>query len=200
MYEEYERNGLKVKIFQDEDPESPRTWDNMGTMICSHRNYNLGDEQFDSDDFDGWDDLKMHLLNERGAGWVLPLYLYDHSGLKLYTEGNTTTMHHQEWDSGQVGFIFVTQEKLEEEYGVVGDSEIEKAIEVMKAEVQTYSQYLEGDIYGYTITNPRTGEEVDSLWGMYGIDYAKEEANEVADNFKHPAEAKYAKKASELHG
>lgn len=203
MQEQYNRNGLIVTIEQDTNaisPRDPNYQDNMGIMICSHRNYKLGDEQFDSDDFDGWDDLKMHLLNERGAGWVLPLYLYDHSGIKLYTEGNTTALHHQEWDSGQVGFIFVTQTKLEEEYGTIGDLEIEKAIAVLEAEVKVYSQYLEGEVYGFSISNPKNEEFIDSCWGIIGYDEAVKEANMSADSFKHPSEAAYAKKASELHG
>lgn len=35
---------LVLKIFQDMDPESPREWSHLGTMICWHRQYRLGDE------------------------------------------------------------------------------------------------------------------------------------------------------------
>lgn len=198
MQEQYNRNGLIVTIEQDMDsisPRDPNYQDNMGIMICSHRKYSLGDEQFDSDDFDGWEDLKMHLLNERDAGWILPLQLTDHSGISMHVGDG------QGWDSGQVGFIFVTQAKLEEEYGkTIGDSEIEKAIAVLEGEVSQYSQYLSGDVYGFTISNPKNEEFVDSCWGIIGYDEAVKEANMWADSFKHPSEAAYAKKASELHG
>jgi hypothetical protein len=33
-----------LEIFPDEPYESPREWDNLGTMICFHRRYNLGDK------------------------------------------------------------------------------------------------------------------------------------------------------------
>ena len=36
-------NGNTIKVFVDEDPQSPREWDNAGTMVCFHRRYNLGD-------------------------------------------------------------------------------------------------------------------------------------------------------------
>lgn len=39
---EYE--GYNIKIIPDDSPFSPREWDNVGTMVCWHRNYNLGDE------------------------------------------------------------------------------------------------------------------------------------------------------------
>ena len=34
----------KIEVIQDSEPESPREWDNLGNMICFHRNYNLGDK------------------------------------------------------------------------------------------------------------------------------------------------------------
>ena len=39
-----EKNGKLLEIFVDEDSQNPREWDNLGTMVCWHRNYNLGDE------------------------------------------------------------------------------------------------------------------------------------------------------------
>ncbi len=33
-----------VKIVHDADTQSPREWDNLGTMVCFHNRYNLGDE------------------------------------------------------------------------------------------------------------------------------------------------------------
>jgi len=35
---------LKLEIEQDSSPESPRTWDNLGTMVCFHKRYDLGDD------------------------------------------------------------------------------------------------------------------------------------------------------------
>lgn len=193
--EEYERNGLTVEIFSDDNPDSPREWDNLGTMVCSHRNYKLGDEEISWGDLDGWNDYKQYLIKERGAVIVLPLGLYDHSGITMYVGEN-----HDRWDGGQVGFIYVTKEDMEKEQAVDPTYDLERAEACIRSEVETYDQYLTGDVYGYTITNPKNGEDVDSLWGLYGLDYAKEEANSVADRYVHPHEAAYAKKASELHG
>lgn len=189
VYEKYERNGLEITIHLDFDPESPRDWDNVGTMICSHRRYILGDEQFDAEEYEGWDDLKKHLQKDRGAKIILPLALYDHSGITMYigTGGG--------WDSGQVGFIYCTQEDIDKGW----DGDKEAAERCLRAEVETYDQYLTGDVYGFTITNPKTGEELDSCWGFYGLEYVQEEANSIADNFVHPHEAAYAKHAGAMH-
>ena len=33
-----------IKLVHDHDAESPREWDNLGSMVCAHRRYRLGDE------------------------------------------------------------------------------------------------------------------------------------------------------------
>ena len=36
-----EDGDIVAKIYLDESPESPRTWDNLGTMLCFHTRYDL---------------------------------------------------------------------------------------------------------------------------------------------------------------
>lgn len=188
--EQYERNGCTVKIFYDESPESPREWDNVGTMICAHRNYTLGDEQANFSDYHSWEHIKQELLiEERGAVIILPLGLYDHSGITMYV-GDT----HDRWDGGQVGFIYCTQEDIDREWN--GDKE--KAEAYLRSEVETYDQYLRGDVYGFTVED-KNGDDVDSCWGFYGEEHAKEEANNAADNHKPRRDAAFAKNARQLH-
>ena len=44
--EEY--RGYTIRLVPDPDPENPREeWDNVGTMRCWHRRYNLGDRPED---------------------------------------------------------------------------------------------------------------------------------------------------------
>ena len=192
IIEEYERNGLTITIEEDMNPESPREWDNLGTMICSHRKYTLGDEQFDSSEYENWADLEKHLREDRGAVVVLPLGLYDHSGITMYVGSS-----HDRWDGGQVGFIYATAEELEHEYP--GDNGLNSMEAYLRNEVKTYDQYLTGDVYGYTITDNKTNKEVDSLWGLYGMNYAKQEANSEADLYNHPRESSLAKNAHQMH-
>jgi hypothetical protein len=194
MVDTYERNKLTVTIYYDEDAESPRKWDNFGTMICSHKNYILGDEQFNPDDYDGWEGLKQHLIKERGAVIVLPLGLYDHSGITMYVGDS-----HDRWDGGQVGFIYCTQEAVDQ-YKGTPEENLKNAEACLKQEVETYDHYLTGEVYGFTIINQRTGEEVDSCWDFYDLEQIKQEANDVCDGYKHPHEAAYAKSAREMHG
>jgi len=166
--------GLTVRIELDADPDSPREWSNLGTMTCYHRRYALGDTQ-DQTEIDGL--LKTLNSIKRDGGVYLPLYLYDHSGLVMSTKPFSCP-----WDSGQVGYIHVSGKKIRAEYQVkrINKTLRDQIIEYLEGEVETYNQYLQNDVYGYTIEN-QDGEELESCWGFYGIEYASKEAEQVID-------------------
>src|SRR5579864_4230829 len=107
-YETLNEYGKIIKIYPDEDAENPRDWDNLGTMICFHRRYQLGDKHtFQTPaDFDEWRNKENP---EDYLAIILPLYLLDHSGLRM-----SVSSFHDHWDSGQVGWIYVTKEKVKE--------------------------------------------------------------------------------------
>lgn len=143
----------KIRVIHDEDAESPRTWDNLGTMACWHRRYNLGDVQPKQD--------PREWLRENApkGSVVLPLYLYDHSGITMSTGAFSCP-----WDSGQVGWIICTPEQIREEYKKKRISKKMRAdVErVLKEEVSTYDDYLTGNAWGFDI------EGGDSCWGFIG--------------------------------
>ena len=155
--EEY--RGYTIWVKQDEIPEDPRSWGNLGTMICFHRRYNLGDDlQMKSGDFPTLKDLYNHLVDDRGAVVILPLFLYDHSGLSMNTVGFSCS-----WDSGQVGFIYATKQDILSFYSytnVTGFTKKAKyltkklkkaALERLEDEVKVYDQFLKGEVYEYLI-------------------------------------------------
>lgn len=159
-------SNYRLEISQDLDTESPRERDNLGTMVCFHRNYLLGDKHsYQSRDFNGWDDLEKQIEKDHGPSLILPLYLFDHSGLSI-----STSPFSCRWDSGQIGFIFVSKENIRKEYGkkIVSKKLRETAIGYLENEVKTYDQYLTGDVYGFQLF--RDDEEIDSCWGFYGSD------------------------------
>ncbi|QFT60694.1 hypothetical protein FIU94_17820 (plasmid) [Sulfitobacter sp. THAF37] len=173
VYEEAHR-GHTIKIYHDPDAESPREWSNLGTLICWHRRYRLGDSHsFDSPEaflrdlsgISAQSDLSMDQLRDRAErkSVLLPVFLYDHSGLAMNTIG-----FHCPWDSGQVGYVYVTLEAVRTEFGVnrVTKALREKAEDILRAEIVSYDAYLGGRVYGYVIE--RDGEEVDACWGFVG--------------------------------
>lgn len=124
---------------------------------------------------------------------MLPLYLYDHTGITMNTTGFLCP-----WDSGQVGYIWTTIKKAMEITGIVKDSQKEMKkwiLESLQTEVSLYDQYLTNDCYGYIIEKYEDGEwtQVDSCWGFYcSQDPLKEISTEVfGDNIlnEFPASA-----------
>jgi len=170
-------NNYKLEIEHDTNPESPRTWDNLGTMVCFHKRYDLGDKHdYCSGNYDGWDEMKEDIIKTENVHTILPLYLYDHSGITM-----STSPFHCPWDSGQVGFIFVSKDKVKEE----GMDET-KVEQYLKGEVETYDQYLTGDVWGYKVYEVTTcslGHEheklVDSCWGFYGEEECRSEGESI---------------------
>lgn len=157
-YSTIDYKGYQIKILYDEDPfESPREWENLGTMVCFHRRYDLGDKHgFDSP-------IEFREFAHYNNLIILPLYLYDHSGITMSTGSFSCP-----WDSGQVGWIYVEVEQVRKEWGWkrLSKKRREKIEEVLRSEVKTYDDYLTGNIFGYRIE--RSGEDVDSCWGYYG--------------------------------
>lgn len=165
-----EHNGKTINIKYDQDPESPREWDNLGTMACFHNRYNLGDKHSLSIE-------EVKDIAENDKDYIsLPLYLYDHSGITMNTTGFSCP-----WDSGQVGIIFVEKSKVRKEYGwkLITQKRKEKILDYLRGEVETYDQYLTGDVFGFEILNSE-GELEDSCWGFFGEEYAIAEAKACA--------------------
>jgi len=227
MYEPVETieyRGHDIKIYSDMDPLNPRVdYDNVGTMVCWHSRYNLGDEHDFSDPGTFWEELvrqecpeldeRIEAARERTPwiaaqeekceamiqrwieDWiernllVLPLYLYDHSGITMNTGGFSCP-----WDSGQVGYIYVTKKRALEEWGGkrLTKERREKFLNYLRGEVETYDHYLTGSVYGYMIEANSDGVEAgydcdDSCWGFFGYgrdtdwDYMISEAKDAID-------------------
>lgn len=155
-------------LVHDEHAESPRSWDNAGTMVCFSR-YDLGDKHdYKQSDFNSWDELKK-LLIKNGAHIVLPLRLYDHSGISIST--STEYPFNDRWDSSMVGFIFITKEAMKRE----GWNK-KRATAYLQSEVEVYNQYLSGDVYSIYIEQYDTDKKqirYDCVGGYFGHDYAK---------------------------
>lgn len=222
---------LTIKADNDESMNPRTEYDNVGTMVCFHRRYNLGDKHDYSSPDDFLSSLVRNNVPEKDIvsfvkagkgnvfvqydrqekdysvseqtknGWkysfstdkeriaddvidmlsfddclslleksvvILPLYLYDHSGITM-----STGSFNDPWDSGQVGWIYCTKEHAEKELNTKGKGWKQAAIDCLESEVQTYDYYIMGDVYGFTIEEQTDSEadeweETDSCWGFIG--------------------------------
>lgn len=180
---------MNIRIELDEHPESPREWDNLGRMVCMHRRYVLGDEHdYREEQFSGWEELREELERKEGAVVILPLFLYDHSGITMNTTGFSCP-----WDSGQVGFIYARKEDILKWFNRkrLSKALLERAAEILVNEVNTYDQYLTGDVWGYIIEGD-DGEHIDSCWGFFGRDYCEQEAQEAVKFLEKQEKARAA--------
>ena len=144
--------GYSVAVEYDPYPESPREWDNVGTVVLVDRcRYSFGDKTA------GQDELARIARDPNNI--CLPIYIYDHSGITINTTGFSCP-----WDSGQVGLIYCTKERARSEWGRVYR---QQALACLRGEIETLDQYLTGQVYGYVVRDPQ-GEELDSCWGFYG--------------------------------
>ena len=186
--------GYNIEINQDEHPESPREWDNLGTMYCSHRNYNLGDNNYNSGDelFESLaEDYKLYdsdgfyiqdrdkILDEiKKQAVILPLYIYEHGGITINTGGYSCR-----WDSGQVGYIIVSYNDLRDNYNWknITKKRIEKIEGYLIQEVKNLDNYFTGNVYAYTIWDKNGIDYIDTCCGFYGSDY---EENGLMENAK----------------
>lgn len=200
------KDGRVLKIYYDQNAESPREWDNIGTIAYKHDHYNLGEEKIDDpidwlisilgyNDIDnykptvlapanyevGYNNATLRFLEAEFMEKfpALPIYLYDHSGQTISTKPFSCP-----WDSGQVGYIYATPEKINEINPE--DKSKEKILEYLQGEIDTFDQYIRGEVYGFEeFASEKDAEDdntTDSCWGFYDIeqilseqDFEKEE-------------------------
>jgi hypothetical protein len=165
------KNGNILKIFCDELAENPRTgYDNLGTLVfwMRGRYSGLGDnhEYVGPDDF-----LKEHRPKDT---IIYKVYAYIHGGIALqmvpFPEGENP--YECPFDSGFCGFCFVSKADARNEYGRLTSKILVLIEQILKTELDTYNQYLEGDVYGYQMFD-QTGIEEESCWGFYGSDWTE---------------------------
>ena len=172
----------RLNIIQDPHAFNPREeYDHLGTMFCKHKRYTLGDK--DADDI-RIEDEETGDLNFPEGYTILPLYLYDHSGITMNTSG-----FHCPWDSGMVGYIYMSHEVAKKNWPNCEDWK-EKAINCMKSEVEEYDDYITGNVYGFNYEQVAVNDdgeeqvlEEDSCWGFFGYDIEK---NGIVDHLPVP--------------
>ena len=110
-------------------------------------------------------------------------FLYDHSGLSI-SSGPFSCR----WDSGWFGIVAGSVEQVKKEYGwkVLTQSRRKKIEEYLQNEIDTYNEYLHGEVYGFQVTPEDDDTEIlDSCWGFFGddgLDQLKSECQAYIDD------------------
>lgn len=135
----YKKDNEEYRIVIDDCPINPREeYDNLGIIIHWHNDYNLGEEELPMENsFEKYEEVEKWLTEEKGAVIILPVYIYDHSGITI-----KTSPFNCRWDSGHIGYIYTTKENIEK-FGV----EISKVKEILEQEIKIFDDYLTGNVY-----------------------------------------------------
>ena len=178
--ETFKHDGLTVKIYQDDGACSPAEWDNLGTLVAFSRmwrEYRIAERESTGTEDDaiergGFALLARYLrITENATAVPFDFQDYGSGGARLHAG--------DEGDDNPSGFIVTSPKRVRE---LCGDDPQFHAPEwikdALRGELKVWDQYVEGDVYGYVIE--RNGVEVDSLWGLYGFEYAIEEAKSAA--------------------
>ena len=169
-YKTEEYRGYKINIYYDCDAQSPREWDNLGTIYSNSRSYNPDGHSID----EILNDEETGLSQDFKENYIwLKIRGYEHSGLTISVSGGYP--YNDPWDSGLFGIIAVSKEKAIKEFGkkICTKKVRERALNCLRGEVETLDQYYTGDVYGFQTENEE-GDEIDSCWGFFGDDGVKE--------------------------
>jgi len=182
---------VDLKIEPDDDPPNPcKDYDLAGTMVFFHRRMELGHphdfakDTFEyTDEFGGvYDDhyedspsgFMQWMKDNESRILAIPVYAYNaHGGITIRAGGKGVGW--DSFDSGQLGYIYITHDNIRKEWGVPGrksknisKAEMARAEACLIAEVNAYDDYLNGNCYGYRVMDKETGETLDSCWGFLG--------------------------------
>jgi hypothetical protein len=153
-------------VADDTGATSPRDNDNITQIYGDHRSYIIGD---------GTPPSEHAYILERGGVRLLWRYMrrygdpadkfspllaftklsmLDHSGISFYTtavgESSTHWSDYGGWDSGGVGYVYVSRKAWDTMHG--GDSAL--ADEVIAAEVKEYDDWASGNVWAYRVVKP----------------------------------------------
>jgi hypothetical protein len=174
---EFEHDGVHWLIQVERDyVESPRKDYGHVWMWATTRGAGYNDQGAMS--LDDWDDMSNEELKQ--YLWA-PLALYRHSEDVIYVGDGAHQYDPGGWDSGQMGVAYVTKSQAIAEWGKEGATRLtrrikEAAFDRLKAEVKEMNAWLQGDVYGVTLTDLESEEETCS-WGSYCFD--REEIQQV---------------------
>ena len=174
----------------------------------------------------GWAHLRRY-LTRTGVIAAVRIGMYDHSGVTIYPVADGDGHHVLDgggWDSGTVGFAFVTRKRWDELMGDMDPREPvdgtvdfalgrvavqrERVMQAIYDEIAEYDSFQKGEVYGYTVTRPHCDDDecphaevLDSCWGYVGeLDYCRTEARRSAESLSEPPDNAHERLHREMAG
>ena len=192
-------NKVQAELVYDQNAPNPREWDNLGTILIAPDKSHWvesPDDVVDSsiplgnDPYEHWENLRREQLKLRTSdiATAYPIIKYEHGAIRLSLGRKSG------WDYGVIGFIYVTKEQVRKCYGVkrITKSILERAENCLQAELDTLTNWLNGECYGWKIKEYALDddgldwEEVDTIdcWSGYlDQDQARDDMKDMLNHF-----------------
>lgn len=166
-----------LKIQYEDMPQSPREWSNLGYFITVQRNkispdgeenpeiqsivFQTGNEAVSTEDHMKM--IKKEIKEQTGEKVlaIYPVYCYEHGNI-VYRIGTASG-----FDASNCGFYIITDRTKK----VVGTTK-KNFEKVIAQELETYTQWANGEVYSYVLYNDR-GQIRDQCGGFYDIEDIK---------------------------
>lgn len=187
---------LNITIGYDDDAENPLYWNNSIKVAYSSGRYILGNEmvadlaEHAMDLLDYGEEYRNRMYSKYGytkelfdvllahlnkKGYVaLPVYAYIHLGATV-----ATTPFGCRWDSGLSGFTYVKRTDYVKDFGTKKNVKSSVIEDHLRGNLETFDQWLRGEVYYFSLEDAETGETLDSCSGFYGSDYAESMAEHI---------------------
>jgi len=110
---------------------------------------------------------------------ILPIYAYEHGGIILNTSGFSCP-----WDSGQIGYIYVSKDKVRKDFGWknITKQRTARIESYLTNEIKILSQWVMGEVFYFVSTCNTCGAE-NSCGGFFGFDWKENGLLESIDDF-----------------
>lgn len=167
----------EIQIQYDRFPSNPRRNSNVGIIAVEPSNRYIESETPHTIRFsvDPAVDLEV-LKTDFGARVIVPLYVLDHSGVSF-----RTTPFCDPWDSGQIGWVYATDETIRTCLGDVDltcDTQVQRVKQAMSEEIEEFNSYYNGEVFRYFVYDrlDPAADPMDECGGYYTIDEARQGA------------------------
>ena len=147
---------LTFRVHHDLDAHSPRLDEPMTQIVGWHRKYRVSDS-----DMVNFRDRDSFLESVRPEDIVRPLYMYEHGGVAL-----ATTPFSDKFDSGHLGYVLVTPERLEA-IGI-GQGETEVIEHNITTEIKELAAYMNGEVYQIAVHRMVDGDVLETSVATIG--------------------------------
>ena len=165
---------IRGKLHYDHDAENPNEFDGMFKLVSFNRRH--------TDFMDP--DVLMERVDAGEIEIAFPLSYYEH-GRCLWMVGTSTVPDPGGWDTVQyAGALILTDDEAHRDHFLQANEA--NRLKWAESFADTYTAWRNGDVYGYELTEPQgdchacnrelPAEYVDSVWGFYSIEDAKENA------------------------